>query len=356
MSQGSGLQSPSSTLLSVTVSPNPGLARSQAMQDALRGLEAAIAAPGGVLLFGEPGSGRELFARAIHLATWKPFSGTPEALLRLSMKQVPNGRPFVSIDCANRDAFEERLFGTVAAGAGGDVERIAEGSLLHASRAGTLVLRQAAEMPARLQVRLARILRDGEVRLTRASGETTVVQVPLRAMATVQRPDGGALVPDLVERLSRVVINVPPLRSRRDDMPGLVRCLLADLCAAAEVEPKAASRQAIELLAALPWRGNVSELEGLLRALVSKVPGRQVRLADVLAQVRLDGHPAATSYSGTLREAREQFEREYVAAVLDRHRGRMSEAARALGLQRTNLYRKVRQLSVQRRSTARRLS
>jgi DNA-binding NtrC family response regulator len=326
------------------------------MQEALRGLDTAIAAPGGVLLCGEPGSGRELFARAIHRATWKAFPGTLEALLRLSMRQAPNGRPFVSIDCANRDGFEGRLFGTELAGAGDDVERIAEGSLLHASLGGTLVLRQAPEMPARLQVRLARILRDGEVRLTRAGGETSVVEVPLRPMATADRVGGRSLVPDLMERLSRTVIDVPPLRSRRDDMPGLVRCLLTDLCALAEVEPKTASRQAIDLLTALPWRGNVRELEGLLRALVSKVPGRQIKLSDVLARVRLDGQPATASYSGTLKEAREQFEREYVAAVLDRHRGRMSEAARALGLQRTNLYRKVRQLSVQRGSTGRRLS
>ena len=86
----------------------------------------------------------------------------------------------------------------------------------------------------------------------------------------------------------------------------------------------------------------------LLRRLAVKVPSRQIRLADVLAHVRLDAQPAAAVYGGTLREARESFERDYVAAVLDQHRGRMAEAARALGLQRTNLYRKVRQLSVQR--------
>ena len=327
------------------------------MQDALRGLDAAIASPGGVLLCGEPGSGRELFARAIHHATWKSFSGPLEGLLRLSMRRPPNGRPFVTIDCGNRDAFEERLFGTVLpVGAVPDVEQIAEHSLLHASLAGTLVLHQAAEMPARLQVRLARILRDGEVRLKRTDGEALVIQVPIRAMATAASPRGGALVPELLERLSRAVVNVPPLRSRREDMPGLVRCLLGDLCEAAGLEPKTASRQAIELLAALPWRGNVRELEVLLRALVGKVSGRQIRLVDVLAHVRLDGQPATTTYSGTLREAREQFEREYVAAVLEQHRGRMSEAARALGLQRTNLYRKVRQLSVQRRPSGRRVS
>jgi two-component system nitrogen regulation response regulator NtrX len=143
---------------------------------------------------------------------------------------------------------------------------------------------------------------------------------------------------------------VPSLRNRREDIPGLVRCLLTDLCAAANVKAKIPSSQAIDLLAALPWRGNVGELEALLRRLVGKVSGRQIRLADVLAHVRLEGHTSSPVYSGTLKEAREEFERDYVAAVLDQHRGRMAEAARVLGLQRTNLYRKVRQLSVRRRS------
>jgi DNA-binding NtrC family response regulator len=144
------------------------------------------------------------------------------------------------------------------------------------------------------------------------------------------------------------VISVPPLRQRREDVPGLVRLLLRGIATRSGMRPVDVTDQALDLLTALPWKGNLTELELLLRRLAARAPGRRIRLADVLAHVRLDGQPAA-GYGGTLREARESFERDYVAAVLDQHRGRMAEAARALGLQRTNLYRKVRQLSVRRR-------
>ena len=340
------------------VVPKPGFARSAAMQDAMRGLESAIGSSGGVLLCGEPGSGRELFARAIHHAGGQPAAGTLEELLRRSMRQAPNGRPFVTIDCADRESLEQRLFGTARLPdpPAQDLEIIAEGSALHSGIGGTVVLRQIPEMPPRMQARLARILRDGEVRLKRQSGEEILSQAAFRPLGTAERHDGDALVPDLHKRLAHAVIAVPPLRARREDIPGLVRCLVADHCAALTAAPKVTSRQAIDLLAALPWRGNVTELDALLRTLVHKVPGRHIRLADVLAHVRLDGQAATAGYSGTLKEARERFERDYVAAVLDQHRGRMAEAARALGLQRTNLYRKVRQLSVRRGAFGRHLS
>src|SRR5262249_49671289 len=100
------------------------------------------------------------------------------------------------------------------------------------------------------------------------------------------------------------------------------------------------------------WRGNVTELQQLLTRLMTKVSGSFIRLSDVLAHVRLEGGVTSLPYTGSLKEARERFEREYVAQVLDLHRGRMAEAAKTLGIQRTNLYRKVRQLSVQRRRRA----
>jgi DNA-binding NtrC family response regulator len=113
------------------------------------------------------------------------------------------------------------------------------------------------------------------------------------------------------------------------------------------------STHAADLLSALPWRGNLVELKTFLTALVGTVPGRLIRLSDVLANVRLDGAPSPFLYTGTLREAREHFEKDYVASVLRRHHGRMGEAAKALGIQRTNLYRKVRQLSLKRRPAVR---
>ncbi len=99
-------------------------------------------------------------------------------------------------------------------------------------------------------------------------------------------------------------------------------------------------------MAALPWRGNFTELKGLLRSLVFKVPGRLIRLADVLANVRLDGEAATFAFGGSLKQAREQFEREYVAAVLQQRHGRVAEAAKALGMERPNLYRKMRALRI----------
>ena len=109
---------------------------------------------------------------------------------------------------------------------------------------------------------------------------------------------------------------------------------------------KTLTRSALTLLAALPWRGNAPELRALLERLVLLTPHGSIRLEDVLAQVRLDGSDISAAGGTTLRDARLRFERDYIAAVVRQHHGRMGEAAAALGIQRTNLYRKLRQLSV----------
>jgi two-component system nitrogen regulation response regulator NtrX len=100
----------------------------------------------------------------------------------------------------------------------------------------------------------------------------------------------------------------------------------------------------------LPWRGNAVELRRLLESIVAGMQGgRGIALEDVLAYVRLDGG-GAPPVSGTLRQARSRFEKEYIATVLEQHHGRISDAARVLGIQRTNLYRKMRSLKVVRSS------
>lgn len=330
-----------------------GLARSAAMQDVIRSLQEAIPAAGGVLVTGESGSGRELIARAIHHAKHDEYDGSVERLLRTAMRQAPNGRPFVVIDCASGVGLERQLFGACQEGAEEKVEQpevIETGSAVHRAIGGTLVLRHMPELAGRVQMRLARVLRDGEAVLRDAAGEARVSLHDIRPIAIVDEGHSGLAAPELLKRLTQTRIVVPPLRQRREDIPALVRYLLADICGQANVPVKSASSQAVELLSALPWRGNVRELRELTQALVARTTGRLIRLADVLANVRLDGGSATLVYTGTLREARERFERDYVQAVLEQHRGRMAEAAKALGLQRTNLYRKVRQLSVKRRS------
>ena len=159
----------------------------------------------------------------------------------------------------------------------------------------------------------------------------------------------GRVRDDLFRRLSVIRIDMPPLRSRREDIPALANYFVREICAVLRVPPKTLSRPALSLIAALPWRGNAVELRALLESVVAGLAGgRGIGLEDVLAHVRLDGGAVVFGKGGTLRQARARFEREYIAAVLEQHRGRISEAAKALGIQRTNLYQKMRSLKVAR--------
>jgi DNA-binding NtrC family response regulator len=238
--------------------------------------------------------------------------------------------PFVVIDCALPDAasLEREIFGAAAFG-------------------GTLTLANLHELPSPLQARLARSLRNGQVD-TDASGDGIAFDV--RVVAGVNgEPDEavreGLLRRDLCARFT-LRVELPPLRQRAADIPMLIGCLVGDAAAAARVPVPTFSREALTLLAALPWRRNFDELREVLDVLVRAVVGGGVRLEDVLDHVALE--PVAWNQASVtnLREARLSFERRYIARILHRHRGSMDDAARSLGIQRTNLYRKVRQLGI----------
>ena len=334
--------------------PPSGIFRSPGMQLALRAAREAVSAPGGVLIVGEEGTGRETLARAIHAAATGPGGRSLEQLLQQRPSTVASLAPLVTVDCATTPNLEHLLFGrSSTAGRDGLQSTSTSGLLLKAS-GGTLFLRSLQEMPRRVQSRLARVLRDGEVWLE-AGDASRVVAVASRVTASMDvttAADGEPLVPELRQRLTVHQMELPPLRHRREDLPALVRVVLADVCGSRRLPAKSASLQATALLSALPWRGNLNELRSLLETLVGRVSDRKIRLADILASIRLDGSHVTFSAGGTLREARARFEREYVSAVLEHHQGRMADAAKALGLQRANLYRKVRQLAVRRTTPA----
>jgi DNA-binding NtrC family response regulator len=320
------------------------------MQVALRAAREAVSAPGGVLIFGEVGSGRETLARAIHAAATSPGGRSLDQWLQQRPSTVGSLMPFVTVECATTPNLEQRLFGRTSTAGRDGLESTSRSGLLLKASDGMLFLRSLQEMPRRVQSRLARVLRDGEVWLE-AGDASRVVAVTSRVAASMDATtaaDGETLVPELRQRLTVHQMDVPPLRQRRDDLPALVRLMLVDVCCSRHLPLRSASLQATSLLSALPWRGNLNELRALLEALVGRVAGRRIRLADVLANVRLDGADVTFSSGGTLREARARFEREYVSAVLEQHQGRMADAAKALGVQRANLYRKVRQLAVRR--------
>jgi DNA-binding NtrC family response regulator len=126
----------------------------------------------------------------------------------------------------------------------------------------------------------------------------------------------------------------------------LIGCLVGEPASAAGIPVPSFSREALTLLASLPWRGNLDELREALDVLVRAAVGGTVRLEDVLEQIPIEPLGPGQTATRSLREARLSFERHYIASVLSRHRGRMADAAKTLGMQRTNLYRKARQLGI----------
>lgn len=293
-----------------------------------------------VLLSGERGTGRQMLARAIH-ARGRHSQG-----------------PFVAIDCAKCSAhdLEVQLFATEGNQSPIErrsLERVRRSAQLFQSRGGTLFLRNIVDLPARLQTRLVRVLRDGEVIIM---DEGTRVELDHRVITAGDASfdaavHDGRMLPDLYKRLSGLRVDVPAFRDRREDIPELAAHLMNLLCARANLPTKQLSDAAKSMLAALPWRGNGEELHRLLDVLIMRAASSTISLDDVLANVRLDGQATWFAVGGSLREARARFETEYISAVVAHHHGRIPEAAKTLGIQRSNLYRKMRSLRV--RPTAR---
>jgi len=315
---------------------------SVAMRDVMALITRAAAMRAGVLIRGEEGTGRQIVARAIHAQRTDDPTGA-----------------FVAVNCAAHDAedLDAELFGRSARASAGNgngdiargLERVSRNSRLFESLGGTLYLQSVAEAPTRVQARLAHLLRDREAVLAETGDP---VNFDIRPMAGVDSSidsavQEGRVREDLYRRLSVIRIDMPPLRNRREDIPALANYFLREVCAALRVPPKTLSRPALSLIAALPWRGNAVELRTLLETVVNgSQGGRGIALEDLLEHVRLDGGSVVFSNGGTLKQARARFEREYISAVLEQHHGRISEAAKTLGIQRTNLYRKMRSLRV----------
>jgi two-component system, NtrC family, nitrogen regulation response regulator NtrX len=311
-------------------------AHSPSMREVLALIAHAAGLKAGVTIRGEEGAGRQVVARAIHAAQRESAA-------------------FVSVDCAAHepDEFDTVLFGHATRPRHGESVsgpvRLSRSSRLHEALGGTLYLQNLADAPTRVQSRLARLLRDGEA--THAESGATL-RFDVRMMAGVDASvdaaaQDGRIRADLFKRLSAIKIEMPPLRSRREDIPALANYFLREICGSRRLPPKALSRPALTLIAALPWHGNAIELHAMLESIVAGLSGgKGIGLEDVLAHVRLDGGAAVSPDGGTLRQARARFESDYIARVLAQHHGRISDAARALGIRRTNLYRKMRLLQV----------
>jgi DNA-binding NtrC family response regulator len=328
-------------MLSTSLQPSVnGTARtlftaSSAMRKVSEAVTRAAAQPWHVLLCGEPGTGREVVARAIHDRRWGQRA------------------PFVNVDCAsNGGDVSVELFGVpFSDGRRMDrrtIQQISRGCRLYDGLGGTVFFENLLELPARLQISLARLLRDREAVI---ADEGEPIEFDARVIAAIDpMPDravaDGRLHPDLYQRLLECRIDVPPLRDRREDVPALTTYFLEDCCRRANIPAKTITQPAQQLLAALPWHGNAWELKSLIEGLVARVRNSAIDLPDVLAGVQLDGRARPFATLQTLREARVRFESDYIAQVVAQHHGRIPHAAKALGIERANLYRKLRHLKV----------
>jgi len=285
---------------------------------------------GGVLLVADCGSDVGSVVRELHERARRPSAA------------------LVHVACSSGDParFDSLLFGSAPETAPSDLEWVAGGSQLAAACGGTLFLQDVVDLPAAVQARLARIARDGEVRLDGQPVPTNLRLVASAAPGIEAEVHANRFRSDLYRRLSTSRIDLPPLRERPDDVPALATRVLDDWCADHGVAPRAFTQTALALLAALTWPGNVAELKAMVERAAQDASRDVIQIEDVLPALKLDRAPVRFTPAGQLREARLRFERDYISAVLQHHGWRMADAAETLGIQRPNLYRKARQLGI----------
>jgi DNA-binding NtrC family response regulator len=257
-----------------------------------------------VLLVGERGTGRETLARVIHA------HGT----LRKA--------PFVKLNGA------------------APVSEIRE-ALHDSTPTSTVYIEDVGELALDAQLALERWL--AAVHGVNGATHRIIAAAQPRIFGFMER---RTFRDPLFEALSVVRFELPTLRERPQDIPLLALYFLKESCARHGAQAKTFSRSALALMSSLPWRGNAAELRGLVERLALMVPRGVILQEDVLQHVRFDDAQARGGSAGSLREARRQFEREFIASALQRHGWRMEAAATELGIERTNLYRKIKQLSI----------
>jgi DNA-binding NtrC family response regulator len=293
-----------------------------------------------ILILGENGTGKELAARAVH---------------ELSPRR---SHPFVKMNCAAVPAelVESELFGHEKGSFSGAVAQ--RHGRFEQADGGTLFLDEIGDMPAAMQAKLLRVLQDGLVTRVGGTGE---IKVDVRLIAATNKdPEtliaAGTFREDLFYRISTVIVRVPPLRQRAEDIPALARHFVAAACRRNHWRPRRLSPEALDLFSRQPWKGNVRELRNIVERMLilseaDPLSPDDARLALPLAA---DGPRAAGGASATgamasdapLRDVVDAYERDVIRERLKRFGGHVTNTARSLGLERSHLYKKCRQLGI----------
>ena len=306
---------------------------SRRMKELVDQIARAAPAAASVLITGERGTGKELVARAIHRAS--PRAKAP--LEKLNCAAVP------------RELIESELFGHEA-GAFTGATRKRRGKFERA-HGGTLFLDEVGDMPLDMQVKLLRVLQEQEIE--RVGGSETI-RVDVRVVAATNQDlvrgcESGQFRADLFDRLNVLPLELPPLRARRDDIPMLATHFLT-IAARSNARPGVTlSEEAISALSGHSFPGNVRELRNLIERLVILSPDDSITAEDVQRALGMSGAPAAAGLyrpGVPFKVLVEEAERAILEEAMAHNSGQMAATARALGLERSHLYKKARALGL----------
>jgi two-component system nitrogen regulation response regulator NtrX len=326
------------------------LGRSSTALDVLKQVGKVAPTNARVLILGESGTGKELIAQAIHERSQRA------------------DQAFVKVNCAAipEELIEAELFGSVKGAFTGSVSS-REGKF-QAADGGTLFLDEIGDMSLNVQTKVLRALQEGEIERV-GSDETITVNVRVVAATNKDLADEvsrGTFREDLYFRLNVVPIVSAPLRERVEDIPLLAKAFLSEYCAENDLPQKELDDGVVRLLEKYPWPGNVRELRNQVERMVIMCPSRIVREEDLSTELRAGlpsvmlsrrgdtsseqaGGLAGQHGSGqSLSEARREFEKRLIIQALERHDGNVSRAADELGLERTNLHKKMKMLDINR--------
>jgi DNA-binding NtrC family response regulator len=290
-----------------------------------------------VCILGETGTGKELVARAIH------------------EKSPRHENPFITLNCAAVPAelIESELFGhEKGAFTGAAIRHVGK---FEQADGGTLFLDEIGDMPIAMQAKLLRVLEEGEVE--RVGGDKPI-KVNVRVLVATHRNledlvKQNAFRRDLFHRIYVFPLTLPPLHERPEDFPDLVSHFARQVAAQNGWKEKLFSEDAIAELRKYGWPGNVRELRNVVERLILLASDEDVTAADVRLVLPTSDSvyggasgSSSTTSTGTLAERAEAFEREVMLAEIRRHNFHMTNVARALGLERSHLYKKCQQLGI----------
>lgn len=305
------------------------IGESPAMRELVVRIQQVAPTNSGVLIMGENGTGKELAARAIH---------------RNSKR---SSQPFVQVNCAAipEELIESELFGHERGAFTGAIAST-QGKFEQAD-GGTILLDEIGDMSLRTQSKVLRVLEERE--FTRVGGSKHI-KTNVRVIAATNKDlsaevKTGNFREDLFYRLNVIPIYVPPLRERIEDIPLLTTYFLTRYCRENGKRDKKISQEAMTLLQSYKWPGNIRELKNVIERLVIMAPSDIIKASDL--PDNLTQQPTSVS-SIKLKEARNDFERRFILQALRLNNWNITDTAAQLGIERTNLHRKMRQHNISR--------